>query len=54
LQDILGKLKELETTSHSSSKIGLSTIEDSIKNLEVLQNDVEKQIGKLQNNFPQS
>jgi len=54
LTDILGKLKELETTSHASSKIGLSTIEDSIKNLESLQKDVEGQIGKLQNNFPQN
>jgi predicted DNA-binding transcriptional regulator len=44
-------LKELETTSHSNSKIGLKTIQETIKKLEALEEDISRQIEKLENSF---
>ena len=51
LTKTIGKLKELETSSHSNSKIGLKTIQDTIKKLESLEEDITRQIEKLENNF---
>jgi len=46
-------LKELETTSHSNSKIGLKTIQDSIKKLVALEEDVARQMETLEGHFSQ-
>ena len=51
LKQTIGKLKELETSSHFNHKIGLKAIKDSLKNLAVLEDDVERQISSLENNF---
>jgi hypothetical protein len=51
LTQTIGKLKELETSSHSNSKIGLKTIQDTIKKLESLEEDITRQIEKLESNF---
>lgn len=52
LKDCLAKIKELETSSEENGKIGIGIIKDSRKNLENLRIDLEKQIRKFQNNFP--
>jgi hypothetical protein len=51
LTKTIGKLKELETSSHSNSKIGLKTIQETIKKLESLGEDISRQMEKLENSF---
>lgn len=51
LAQTIGKLKELETSSHSNSKIGLKTIQETIKKLEALGEDISRQMEKLENSF---
>ena len=51
LTKTIGKLKELETTSHSNSKIGLKTIQETIKKLEALGEDISRQMEKLEGTF---
>jgi hypothetical protein len=53
LTKTIGKLKELETTSHSNSKIGLKTIQDAIKKLVALEEDLTRQMETLQGHFSQ-
>jgi hypothetical protein len=48
----LEKLKELETSSKENGRIGIETIKDSRENLEKLKNNLENEIEKFQNNFP--
>jgi hypothetical protein len=52
LKDCLSKIKDLETSSEENGKIGIDLIKDSRENLEKLKVDLEKQIEKFQNNFP--
>jgi hypothetical protein len=52
LKDCLSKIKDLETSSEENGKIGIGLIKDSRENLEKLRVDLEKQIEKFQNNFP--
>jgi hypothetical protein len=52
LKDCLGKLKELETSSLENGRIGIDVIKDSKENLEKLRINLENQIKKFQNNFP--
>jgi hypothetical protein len=52
LKDCLSKIKDLETSSEENGKIGIDLIKDSRENLEKLRVDLEKQIEKFQNNFP--
>jgi len=47
----IGRLKELETTSRSNSKIGLETIRNSIEDLVKLDGEIDNQIQSLENNF---
>ena len=47
----IGRLKELETTSRSNSKIGLETIRNSIEDLVKLDREIDNQIQSLENNF---
>ena len=54
LHKTIGKLKELETSSESNSKIGLRVIQDSINRLAQLEEDIQKQIEALQNNFTEN
>ena len=51
LTQTIGKLKELETSSYSNSKIGLKTIQETIKKLEALGEDISRQMEKLENSF---
>jgi hypothetical protein len=53
LKDCLAKLKELETSSKENGRIGIDVIKDSKENLEKLEKNLENQIEKLQNNFPE-
>lgn len=53
LKICLLKLKELETSSQEHGRIGIDIIEDSRRNLENLEKNLESQIEKIQNNFPQ-
>ena len=48
----LDKLEELETSSRENGKIGIRVIKDSRENLEKLRKNLEKELEKLQNNFP--
>ena len=52
LKQTIGKLKELETSSVVNSKIGLKPIQDSLERLAALEEDVDKQLQELENNFP--
>ena len=51
LTKTIGRLKELETSSRSNSKIGLKTIRNSIEDLVKLEGEIDNQIQSLENNF---
>lgn len=53
LKNCLEKIKELETSSEENGRIGIDVIKDSKENLEKLEKNLENQIEKLQNNFPE-
>ncbi len=53
LKNCLAKLKELETSSEENGRIGIDVIKGSKENLEKLEKNLENQIEKLQNNFPE-
>jgi len=42
----------LETSSENNGRIGIETIKDSRENLEKLRDNLENQVEKFQNNFP--
>ena len=53
MEKVIGILKQLETSSEASNKIGLRTIRTSVENLVELDREIDNQIQSLENNFTQ-